>query len=125
MKHPLHIFGAACLSAALWTGCGGDSTEVEDSPSAADTLAQSEQAARKGNHNEMMNLGMTYYQGTEDVKQDNLMALIWLTLASEDEGLKSAADLMAALSELDRSVSAADKANAENQIKSIRDGFPK
>lgn len=73
----------------------------------------------------MMNLGMTYYQGTEDVKQDNLMALIWLTLASEDEGLKSAADLMAALSELDRSVSAADKANAENQIKSIRDGFPK
>jgi TPR repeat protein len=88
MKHPLQLIGALCLCAAFWASCSGDNSDVEDSPSATSTLIQSEEAARKGDHNEMMNLGMTYYQGTEDVKQDNLMALIWLTLASEDEGLK-------------------------------------
>jgi len=125
MKHPLQLIGALCLCAAFWASCSGDNSDVEDSPSAASTLIQSKEAARKGDHNEMMNLGMTYYSGTEDVKQDNLMALIWLTLASEDEGLKSSPDLMAAMAELDKSVSGTDKANAQIQIKKIKDGFPK
>jgi hypothetical protein len=126
MKHPLQLIGALCLCAAFWASCSGDiKWDGEDSFGAASTLIQSEEAARKGDHNEMMNLGMTYYQGTEDVKQDNLMALIWLTLASEDEGLESSPDLMAAMAELDKSVSGTDKANAQIQIKKIKDGFPK
>ena len=53
------------------------------------------------------------------------MALIWLTLAAEDENLKTDPGLMEALAELDQSVGDADKANAHIQIKTIRDGFPK
>ena len=73
----------------------------------------------------MFGLGMTYYNGAEDVKKDDLLALIWLTLAAEDENLKTNPGIMEALAELGRSVSDADKANAEIQIKKIRAGFPK
>ena len=125
MKHPLQLIGALCLCAALWAGCGGDSSDVEDSPTAADTLQQTEQEARKGDYTQMLGLGMTYYNGAEDVKKDELLALIWLTLAAEDENLKTDPGLMEALAELDRSVGDADKANAKIQIKTIRDGFPK
>jgi TPR repeat protein len=125
MKHPLQLIGAVCLCAALLTGCGGDSSDVEDSPSAADTLQQTEQEARKGDYTQMLGLGMTYYNGAEDVKKDELLALIWLTLAAEDEGLKSSPDLMAAMAELDRSLGDRDKANAQTQIKNIKAGFPK
>ena len=125
MKHPLQLIGAVCLCAALLTGCGGDTSDVEDSPSAADTLQQTEQEARKGDYTQMLGLGMTYYNGAEDVKKDDLLALIWLTLAAEDENLKTNPGIMEALAELGRSVSDADKANAEIQIKKIRAGFPK
>jgi TPR repeat protein len=125
MKHPLQLIGAVCLCAALLTGCGGDTSDVEDSPSAADNLQQTEQEARKGDYTQMLGLGMTYYNGAEDVKKDELLALIWLTLAAEDENLKTDPGLMEALAELDRSVGDADKANAQIQIKTIRDGFPK
>jgi len=125
MKFSLQLIGAVCLCAALLTGCGGDTSDVEDSPSAADTLQQTEQEARKGDYNQMLGLGMTYYQGVEDVKKDDLLALIWLTLAAEDENLKTDPGLMEALAELDRSMGDADKANAQIQIKTIRDGFPK
>ena len=73
----------------------------------------------------MLGLGMTYYNGAEDVKKDDLLALIWLTLAAEDENLKTDPGLMEALAKLDRSVGDADKANAQIQIKRIKDGFPK
>ncbi len=125
MKHPSQLIGAVSLCAALLAGCGGDASDVEDSPSAAETLKQTEQEARKGDYTQMWSLGMTYYNGVEDVKKDDLLALIWLTLASEDENLKTDPSLMEALAELDRSVSNADKANAESRIKTIRDGFPK
>ena len=125
MKHPLQLIGAVCLCAALLTGCGGDSSDVEDSPSMGENLQQTEQDARKGDHTQMFGLGMTYYNGAEDVKKDELLALIWLTLAAEDENLKTDPGLMEALAELDRSVSGADKANAKIQIKKIKDGFPK
>ena len=125
MKHPLQLIGAVCLCAALLTGCGGDTSDVEASPSAADTLQQTEQEARKGDYTQMLGLGMTYYTGAEDVKKDDLLALIWLTLAAKDENLKTDPGLMEALAELDRSVSDTDKANAEIQIKKIKDGFPK
>jgi TPR repeat protein len=124
MKHPLQLIGAVSLCAALLTGCG-DSSDVKDSESAADTLQQTEQEARKGDYTQMLGLGMTYYNGVEDVKKDDLLALIWLTLAAEDEDLKTDPGLMEALAELGRSVSDADKANAQIQIKTIRDGFPK
>ena len=124
MKHPLQLIGPVCLCAALLTGCGGDSSDVEDSPSAADNLQQTEQEARKGDYTQMLGLGMTYYNGAEDVKKDELLALIWLTLAAEDENLKTDPGLMEALAELGRSVSNADKANAKIQIKKIKDGFP-
>ena len=125
MKHPLQLIGAVCLCAALLTGCGGDSSDVEDSPSAADTLQQTEQEARKGDTTQMLGLGMTYYTGAEDVKKDDVLALIWLTLAAEDENLKTDPGLMETLAKLDRSVADADKANAQIQIKRIKDGFPK
>ena len=125
MKHPLQLIGAMCLCAAFLTGCGGDTSDVENSPSAADTLQQTEQEARKGDHIQMLGLGMTYYNGAEDVKKDDLLALIWLTLAAEDENLKTDPGLMQALAELNRSVADADKANAETQIKNIKAGFPK
>ena len=51
--------------------------------------------------------------------------MIWLTLAAEDENLKTDPGLMQALAELNRSVADADKANAETQIKNIKAGFPK
>jgi TPR repeat protein len=105
------------------TGCGGDSSDAE--PSAAENQQFTEQLARKGDHVQMLSLGMTYYDGGEDVKKDDLLALIWLTLAAEDENLKTDPGLMAALTELNRSVADADKANAETQIKRIKDGFPK
>jgi len=114
-----------CLYTALLTGCGGDASDVENSPSAADTLQQTEQEARKGDYTQMLGLGMTYYNGAEDVKKDDLLALIWLTLAAENETLKTDPSLMAALAELNRSVAGADKANAETQIKRIKAGFPK
>ena len=72
----------------------------------------------------MLGLGMTHYNGSEDVKKDNLLALVWLTLAAEDEDLKTDPSLMEALAELGRSVSDADKANAQIEIKKIKDGFP-
>jgi len=125
MKHPLQLIGAVCLCAALLTGCGGDSSDVEDSPSMGENLQQTEQDARKGDPIQMFGLGMTYYNGAEDVKKDNLLALIWLTLAAEDEDLKTDPGLMQALAELNRSVADADKANAETQIKNIKAGFPK
>ena len=125
MKHPLQLIGAGCLCAALLTGCGGDSSDVEDSPSMGENLQQTEQDARKGDPIQMFGLGMTYYNGAEDVKKDDLLALIWLTLAAEDEDLKTDPSLMAALAELNRSVADADKANAETQIKRIKAGFPK
>ena len=125
MKHPLQLIGPVCLCAALLTGCGGDSSDVEDSPSMGENLQQTEQDARKGDHTQMFGLGMTYYNGAEDVKKDDLLALIWLTLAAEDENLKTNPGIMEALAELGRSVSDADKANAEIQIKKIRAGFPK
>jgi hypothetical protein len=125
MKHPLQLIGPVCLCAALLTGCGGDSSDVEDSPSMGENLQQTEQDARKGDHTQMFGLGMTYYNGAEDVKKDELLALIWLTLAAEDENLKTDPGLMEALAELGRSVSNADKANAKIQIKKIKDGFPK
>jgi len=125
MKHPLQLIGPVCLCAALLTGCGGDSSDVEDSPSAADNLQQTEQDARKGDHIQMLSLGMTYYDGSEDVKKDNLLALVWLTLAAEDEDLKTDPSLMEALAELGRSMQGADKANAQGQIKKIRNEFPK
>ena len=125
MKHPLQLIGAVCLCAALLTGCGGDSSDVEDSPSAADNLQQTEQDARKGDHIQMLSLGLTYYDGSEDVKKDNLLALVWLTLAAEDEDLKTDPSLMEALAELGRSMQGADKANAQGQIKKIRNEFPK
>ena len=124
MKHPLQLIGPVCLCAALLTGCGGDASDVEDSPSAADTLQQTEQEARKGDYTQMLGLGMTYYTGAEDVKKDDVLALIWLTLAAEDESLKTDQSLIEALAELGRSVSDTDKANAEIEIKNIRDGFP-
>jgi TPR repeat protein len=122
MKHPLQLIGPVCLCAALLTGCGGD---VEVSPSDAENLQFTEQLARKGDPIQMFGLGMTYYNGAEDVKKDDLLALIWLTLAAEDEDLKTDPGLMQALAELNRSVSDADKANAETQIKKIKAGFPK
>ena len=125
MKFSLQLIGAVCLCAALLTGCGDDNSDVEDSPSAAATLQQTEQEAREGDYTQMLGLGMTYYNGAEDVKKDDLLALIWLTLATEDENLKTNPGLMEALAELDRSVGDADKANAQIQIKTIRDGFPK
>jgi len=125
MKHPLQLIGAVCLCAALLTGCGGDSSDVEDSPSMGENLQQTEQDARKGDPIQMFGLGMTYYNGAEDVKKDDLLALIWLTLAAEDEDLKTDPGLMQALAELNRSVADADKANAETQIKNIKAGFPK
>lgn len=125
MKHPLQLIGSMCLYTALLTGCGGDASDVENSPSAADTLQQTEQEARKGDYTQMLGLGMTYYNGAEDVKKDDLLALIWLTLAAENETLKTDPSLMAALAELNRSVAGADKANAETQIKRIKAGFPK
>jgi len=125
MKHPLQLIGAVCLCAALLTGCGGDSSDVEDSPSMGENLQQTEQDARKGDPIQMFGLGMTYYNGAEDVKKDDLLALIWLTLAAEDEDLKTDPGLMQALAELNRSVADADKANAETQIKKIKAGFPK
>jgi TPR repeat protein len=125
MKYSLQLIGAVCLCAALLTGCGGDTSDVEDSPSAADTLQQTKQEASKGDYTQMLGLGMTYYNGAEDVKKDELLALIWLTLAAEDENLKTDPGLMEALAELDRSVGDADKANAQIQIRTIRDGFPK
>ena len=125
MKHPLQLIGAVCLCAALLTGCGGDSSDVEDSPSMGENLQQTEQDARKGDPIQMFGLGMTYYNGAEDVKKDDLLALIWLTLAAEDENLKTDPGLMQALAELNRSVADADKANAETQIKNIKAGFPK
>ena len=125
MKHPLQLIGAVCLCAALLTGCGGDSSDVEDSPSMGENLQQTEQDARKGDPIQMFGLGMTYYNGAEDVKKDNMLALIWLTLAAEDEDLKTDPGLMQALAELNRSVADADKANAETQIKNIKAGFPK
>ena len=125
MKHPLQLIGAVCLCAALLTGCGGDSSDVEDSPSMGENLQQTEQDARKGDPIQMFGLGMTYYNGAEDVKKDDLLALIWLTLAAEDEDLKTDPGLMQALAELNRSVADADKANAEAQIKKIKAGFPK
>ena len=78
MKHPLQLIGAVCLCAALLTGCGGDSSDVEDSPSMGENLQQTEQDARKGDPIQMFGLGMTYYNGAEDVKKDDLLALIWL-----------------------------------------------
>jgi TPR repeat protein len=124
MKNPLQLIGPVCLCAALLTGCGGDSSDVEESPSAADNLQQTEQDARKGDHIQMLGLGMTHYNGSEDVKKDNLLALVWLTLAAEDEDLKTDPSLMEALAELGRSVSDADKANAQIEIEKIKDGFP-
>ena len=76
MKHPLQLIGSMCLYTALLTGCGGDASDVENSPSAADTLQQTEQEARKGDYTQMLGLGMTYYNGAEDVKKDDLLALI-------------------------------------------------
>ena len=73
----------------------------EDSPSAAENLQQTEQDARKGDHIQMFGLGMTYYNGAEDVEKDDLLALIWLTLAAEDENLKTDPGLMQALAELE------------------------
>ena len=125
MKHPLQLIGPVCLCAALLTGCGGDASDVEDSPSAAETLKQTEQEARKGDYTQMLGLGMTYYNGIEDVKKDDLLALIWLTLAAEDENLKTDQSLIEALADLGRSMKGADKANAQGQIKKIRDEFPK
>jgi len=125
MKHSLQLIGPVCLCAALLTGCGGNTSDVEDSPSAADTLQQTEQEARKGDYTQMLGLGMTYYTGAEDVKKNDLLALIWLTLAAEDENLKTDPGLMETLAKLDRSVGDADKANAQIQIKRIKDGFPK
>ena len=125
MKNPLQLIGSMCLYSVLLTGCGGDSSDVENSPSMAENLEQTEQDARKGDPIQMYGLGMTYYNGAEDVKKDDLLALIWLTLAAEDENLKTDPGLMAALAELNRSVADADKANAETQIKRIKDGFPK
>ena len=125
MKHPLQLIGPVCLCAALLTGCSGDSSDVEDSPSMGENLQQTEQDARKGDHTQMFGLGMIYYNGVEDVKKDDLLALIWLTLAAEDENLKTDPGLMQALAELNRSVADADKANAETQIKNIKAGFPK
>lgn len=125
MKNPLQLIGSMCLCSVLLTGCGGDSSDVENSPSMAENLEQTEQDARKGDPIQMYGLGMTYYNGAEDVKKDDLLALIWLTLAAEDENLKTDPGLMAALAELTRSVADADKANAETQIKRIKDGFPK
>ena len=125
MKHPLQLIGAVCLCATLLTACGGDSSDVEDSPSMGENLQQTEEDARKGDHNQMFGLGMIYYNGAEDVKKDDLLALIWLTLAAEDEALKTDPGLMQALAELNRSVSDAGKANVEAQIKNIKAGFPK
>jgi len=125
MKNPLQLIGSICLYSVLLTGCGGDSSDVENSPSMAENLQQTEQDARKGDPIQMFGLGMTYYNGAEDVKKDDLLALIWLTLAAEDENLKTNPGIMEALAELGRSVSDADKANAEIQIKKIRAGFPK
>ena len=125
MKHPLQLIGAVCLCSALLTGCSGDSSDVEDSPSMGENLQQTEQDARKGDYTQMFGLGMTYYNGAEDVKKDDLSALIWLTLAAEDEDLKTDPGLMQALAELNRSVSDAGKANVEAQIKNIKAGFPK
>jgi TPR repeat protein len=126
MKNPLQLIGSICLYSVLLTGCGGgDSSDVENSPSMAENLQQTEQDARKGDPIQMFGLGMTYYNGAEDVKKDDLLALIWLTLAAEDENLKTDPGLMQALAELNRSVSDANKANAKTQIKNIKDGFPK
>ena len=125
MKPPLQLIGPVCLCAALLTGCGGDSSEVEDSPSAAENLQFTEQLARKGDYTQMFSLGMTYYNGVEDVEKNDVLALIWLTLAAEDENLKTDPGLMETLAKLDRSVGDADKANAQIQIKRIKDGFPK
>ena len=121
----LYLIGIASLSLALGAGCGGGKSDVEDSESAATTLKQSEEAARQGDVHEMMNVGMTYYQGNEDVPQDNLSAYIWLTLAMENEELKNAADLRQALADVNQALTNTDKANAQSQIKAIRAGFPK
>jgi TPR repeat protein len=126
MKHPLQLIGAVCLLATLIFGCDvEDGSDVENSESAATTLKQSEAAARKGDHHEMMNVGMTYYQGPEDVKQDNLKAYIWLTLAAENEELKNAGSLVDALADLKKTLSSADKNNALMQIDAIKVGLPK
>ena len=68
---------------------------------------------------------MTYYQGPEDVKQDNLKAYIWLTLAAENEELKNAGSLVDALADLKKTLSSADKNNALMQIDNIKVGLPK
>ena len=123
MKHPLQLIGPVCLCAALLTGCGGDSSDAE--PSAAENQQFTEQLARKGDHIQMLSLGMAYYNGGEDIEENDVLALIWLTLAAEDENLKTDDPaLMQALAELNRSVADTDKANAEIEIKKIKDGFP-
>jgi hypothetical protein len=118
------LAGIAYLSLTLGTGCGGDKSDVENSPSAATTLKQSEEAARKGDAYEMMNVGMANYRGYEDVPQDNVSAYIWLMLAKEDEELKDAEDLRQALADLNQTLTDADKANARSQMKAIRAKFP-
>ena len=122
MKHPLQLIGPVCLCAALLTGCGGDSSDAE--PSAAENQQFTEQLARKGDHIQMLSLGMAYYNGGEDIEENDVLALIWLTLAAEDENLKTDESLIEALAELNRSVADTDKANAEIEIKKIKDGFP-
>ena len=124
MKQPLYLIGAVCLCATLWTGCSGDSSEVEDSLSRSENLQFTEQLARKGDYTQMFSLGMTYYNGVEDVEKNDVLALIWLTLAAEDENLKTDQSLIEALAELGRSMKSADKANAQGQIKKIRNEFP-
>jgi len=122
MKHSLQLIGPVYLCAALLTGCGGDSSDAE--PSAAENQQFTEQLARKGDHTQMFSLGMAYYNGGEDVEENDVLALIWLTLAAEDENLKTDQSIIEALAELGRSVSDADKANAQIEIKKIKDGFP-
>ena len=123
MKHSLQLIGPVCLCAALLTGCGGDSSDAE--PSAAENQQFTEQLARKGDHIQMLSLGMAYYNGGEDIEENDVLALIWLTLAAEDENLKTDQSIIEALAELGQSVSDADKANAKIEIKKIKDGFPK
>ncbi len=124
MKLSSISIGVACLAVALWAGCGDDKiSDVDSSESAATTIKLSEEAARKGDSHEMMNVGMTYYQGNEDVPKENMTAYIWLVLAAEDEELKNAVDLQQALADLEQSLSDREKTMARSQMKAIREGF--
>ena len=98
----------------------GCSKKQEPGPSALEASKELETQASQGDTDAQFSLGMMYYHGAEELKQDYVKAYAYLQLASKEPSIKELAPVQEALTDLGNSLNSEQKKNAQELISKIQ-----